>query len=63
MRGGLPKVLDMLRASPSYNYGRKDIEAGNKVLLPASILNQLSNEYHNRIPHPMVFSISSLRTK
>ena len=39
MRGGLPKVLDMLRASPSYTYNRKDLESGNKVLLPTSILN------------------------
>ena len=43
MRGGLPKVVDMLHATPSYLYNRKDLEAGNKVLLPPDILNLLTN--------------------
>lgn len=42
MRGGLPKVVDMLQAHPSYQYNRKDLEAGNKVLLPSEVLNILT---------------------
>ena len=45
MRGGLPKVLDMLWASPSYIYGRKDLENGNKVLLPPEVLHTITNMY------------------
>ena len=63
MRGGLPKVLDMLRAQPSYVYNREDIEKGNKVLLPAEVLHSITNMYHTNLPHPLVFSVSTLRKR
>ena len=63
MRGGLPKVIDMLRAAPSFMYDRPDLEKGNKVLLPPEVLETLMNTYQTGMPHPMVFSISSLRTR
>lgn len=58
-RGGLPQILDMLRVYPSYFYERADLENGNKVLLPPRILEQITSE--GNIPHPMIFSISTLR--
>ena len=45
MRGGLPKVIDMLRAAPSFMYDRPDLEKGNKVLLPPEVLETLMNTY------------------
>ena len=58
-RGGLPQILDMLRVYPSYTVDRPDLENGNKVLLPARILEQMTNE--GNLPHPMIFAISTLR--
>lgn len=43
MRGGLPKVIDMLRTAPSFMYDRPDLEKGNKVLLPPEVLETLMN--------------------
>ncbi len=63
MRGGLPRILDMLRSYPSFTYGRKDLEKGNKVLLPTRLLQTITNIYHGNLPYPMVFSVSTLRTK
>lgn len=63
MRGGLPKIIDMLSAFPSYSYNRKDLEAGNKVLLPPEVLEIITNQYHGNLPHPMVFSVSSLKSR
>lgn len=63
MRGGLPKVVDMLKVMSASSFNRKDINIGNKVLLPDEILNTVSNMYHSGLPYPMVFSISSLRTR
>jgi ubiquitin fusion degradation protein 1 len=60
-RGGLPQILDMLRVYPSYFVERPDLENGNKVLLPPRILEQITSD--GNIPHPMVFSISTLRTQ
>ena len=62
MRGGLPRILDMLRIHPSFTYERPDLEKGNKVLLPSRILGQITDEYHGNMPYPMVFSISTLRS-
>ena len=62
-RGGLPQILDMLRAYPSYFFERSDIEKGNKILLPPKILEQITNDHHGNMPYPLCFSISSLRTK
>jgi hypothetical protein len=63
MRGGLPKVVDMLKVMSATSFNRKDINIGNKVLLPDEILHILSNMYHNGLPYPMVFSISSLKSR
>ena len=62
-RGGLPQILDMLRAYPAYYFERNDIEYGNKILLPSKILEQITNDHHGNMPYPLCFSISSLRTK
>jgi ubiquitin fusion degradation protein 1 len=62
MRGGLPRILDMLRIHPSFTYERPDLENGNKVLLPSRLLGQITDEYHGNLPYPMVFSISTLRS-
>lgn len=63
MRGGLPKVVDMLKAVPAESVQRKDINAGNRVLLPGEILQTLSNQFYGNLPHPMIFSVSTIRTK
>ena len=62
MRGGLPKVVDMLKVMSATSYNRKDINIGNKVLLPDEILHTLYNMYPGGLPYPMVFSLSSLKT-
>lgn len=63
MRGGLPKVVDMLRVQSASGFNRRDINAGNKVLLPDEILHTLSNMYPVGLPYPMVFSVSSLKSR
>lgn len=63
MRGGLPQVLDMLRAYPSYFFERKDLENGNKILLPIKVLQEITERYHGNLPNPMIFSLSTLRNK
>jgi hypothetical protein len=62
MRGGLPKVVDMLKVMSATSFNRKDINIGNKVLLPDEILHTLYNMYPGGLPYPMVFSLSSLKT-
>ena len=62
MRGGLPEMIDMLRAQPSYIFERSDIDKGDKVLLPASILESILDKFGN-LPQPMIFSISPIRTR
>lgn len=61
-RGGLPEMLEMLRAQPSYFVGRPDLEKGDKILLPASILELILNKFGN-LPVPLIFSISPIRTR
>ncbi len=63
MRGGLPKVVDMLKVMSATSFKRPDINIGNKVLLPDEILVNLYNMYPAGLPYPMVFSISSLKTR
>ena len=62
MRGGLPMILDMLQAIPSYVYNMGNLESGNKVMLPSSILAQITHNYP-QIPHPMIFSVSVMSPK
>jgi len=62
MRGGLPEFMDMLRAQPSYVAHRPDLEKGDKVLLPSSILENILNRY-GEMPQPMIFSVSATRTR
>lgn len=45
MRGGLPKVVDMLKVMNATSFNRKDINVGNKILLPDEILHTISNMY------------------
>lgn len=40
--------------------GRDELEKGNKVLLPASVLAEVSQ---GAMPHPLLFRINSMRTK
>ena len=63
MRGGLPKVVDMLKVMSASGFNRNDINIGNKVLLPDEILHTVSNMYPAGLPYPMVFSISSLKSR
>lgn len=63
MRGGLPKVVDMLRTTNASSVNRKDINMGNKVLLPDEVLHLITNQYDGSLPHPMIFSVSTLRTR
>jgi ubiquitin fusion degradation protein 1 len=39
---------------------RDELEKGNKVLLPASVLAEVSQ---GAMPHPLLFRINSMRTK
>jgi len=48
-----------LRALPAFSVNREDLESGNKVLLPPSILTDLAGF---QLPHPMIFSIQNILT-
>lgn len=60
---GVATLLDMLPAYPGFYYGRNDLEGGNKILLPQRILEEITNKNAGQLPHPMIFSVSSLQTK
>lgn len=62
-RGGLPQILDMLKAYPAYFFERTDIEEGNKILLPVRILQEITDRFDGNMPSPMIFSLSSLKSK
>lgn len=62
MRGGLPEFIDMLRAQPAFMVARNDLERGDKVLLPSSILENILQRY-GELPQPLIFSVSSARTR
>lgn len=47
---------DFLEAYPGYFYERSDLEKGNKVLLPASIINSIG---HLKLPYPMIFELTN----
>ena len=61
-RGGLPEMIDMLKAHSSNLHGRLDLEKGDKVLLPSSILENILERFGN-LPQPLVFSVSPIRTR
>ena len=63
MWGGLPKVVDMLKAMPAESVQRKDLNSGNRVLLPGEILQTITNQFHGNLPHPMIFSVSTIWTR
>ena len=60
---GVATMLDMLPAFPATNFGRIDINKGNKILLPQRLLEEITNKNFGNIPYPMIFQISSLRSK
>lgn len=61
MNQGAPvQYQNFLRAYPSTFMGRDELEKGNKVLLPASVLAEVSQ---GAMPHPLIFRINSMRTK
>lgn len=62
-RGGLPQILDMLKAYPAYFFERTDIEEGNKILLPVRVLQEITDRSNGNMPNPMIFSLSSIKTK
>lgn len=51
-----PVYMIPLKAYPALYLGRDDLEAGNKILLPPSILHNLS-QY--RLPQPMMFTLQN----
>ena len=51
-----PNNVISLKAYPALFTGREDLEAGNKILLPPSVLHHLS-QY--RLPQPMMFVIQN----
>ena len=59
--GGPPQYQNFLRAYPSTFLARQDLEKGNKILLPSSVLGQISQG--GMMPQPLVFRINSMRTK
>lgn len=62
-RGGLPEIIDMLQAYPSYFFERQDLEQGNKIILPEKVLLEITERHDSNIPNPLIFSLSSLRNK
>ena len=61
MNQGAPvQYQNFLRAYPSSFMGKEELEKGNKVLLPASVLAAVSQ---GAMPHPLLFRINSMRTK
>lgn len=59
-RDGPIQYQNFLRAYPATFMARNDLEKGNKVLLPASVLAEISQ---GAMPHPMIFRVNSMRTK
>lgn len=59
-RGGPIQYQNFIRAFPSTFMGRDDLEKGNKILLPQSVLGEISKGV---MPQPMIFRINSMRTK
>ena len=51
-----PQYMIPLKAYPALYLGREDLEPGNKILLPPSILHNLSNY---RMPQPMMFTLQN----
>ena len=60
---GVAMMIDMLPAYPGFTFERYDLENGNKILLPQRILEDITNKNAGNLPYPMIFSISSLKTK
>lgn len=59
-QGAPVQYQNFLRAYPSTFMARPELEKGNKVLLPASVLAEVSQ---GAMPHPLLFRINSMRTK
>jgi len=59
-QGAPVQYQNFLRAYPSSFMARDDLEKGNKVLLPPSVLAEVSQ---GAMPHPLLFRINSMRTK
>lgn len=59
-RAGPIQYQNFLRAYPASFMARNDLEKGNKVLLPSTVLGEISQ---GAMPHPMIFRINSMRTK
>eukprot|EP01016_Furgasonia_blochmanni_P045656 TRINITY_DN6471_c0_g1_i4.p1 TRINITY_DN6471_c0_g1~~TRINITY_DN6471_c0_g1_i4.p1 ORF type:complete len:712 (+),score=138.03 TRINITY_DN6471_c0_g1_i4:66-2201(+) len=52
-----PPIALTLRAYPAVFIGREDLEKGNKILLPSSVLGNLSNY---QVPTPMIFGLTNI---
>jgi len=57
---GPPQYQNFLRAYPASFLGRSDLEEGNKILLPASVLEELTR---GAMPQPLIFRINSMASK
>ena len=57
---GPPQYQNFLRVYPASFLGRDDLEDGNKILLPSSVLQELS---HGVMPQPLIFRINSMASK
>lgn len=54
-----PTYFQELRIYPSFFCEREDIDKGDKILLPASALNQLYHMISGRNKSPMIFCIKN----
>lgn len=52
-------IIFRLRIYPSFFCEREDIDKGDKILLPASALNQLYHMISGRNKSPMIFCIKN----
>ena len=59
-RAGIESWSSILKSVPSYTVERQDINRGNKVILPSTILGEIA---HLNLPQPMIFQLQTFDKK
>lgn len=58
--GRITDWSNSLRAYPSFSFERQDIDKGNKIILPSSVLYEIQNY---NLPQPMIFKLTTYDRK